>query len=618
MRRRGVALVILAFLAAGCTGSNGKQNESPSAKPGGTLLLAMTQDTEAGFDPAADTNDTATYLLTHTILRTLMSYEHRLPKDGGNTLVPDIATGPPKVSQDGLTWTFTLRPDVKYAPPLQHTFVTAEDFARAIAREFTPGVGGNYIGQLDVIDGSDAFLAGKADNISGITVNSPTSLTFHLSHPDGAFGYLLAFPAAAPIPPSPGNPSAPLGAATGHDKDWGRFMVATGPYMVEGADKIDYSQPASSQTPPSGSQPGRSLTLVRNPSWAKATDPISGNFVFVDRAQITIGGTTADLYRKVQAGDLDMVLDATPPPEIIQSYQNDPNLQPQLLENPSNALVYANMNTQEPPFDDLHFRRAMNFAIDKASIVRVAGGSAVATPATNVVPPNVIQNALVGYNPYPSPSFGGDLDAAKKEMAQSKYDSNGDGVCDASVCKNVLAPVFNDDLDTSMAAIIAQSVKPLGIELDVKPLPVNEFFAKIGDPSQHIPIGLSDGNENRYNDGETTGAFSFGTESIGPNGCCNEANVGMSAALQRKFGYQVGVPDSPNVDGKINKCSALPFGDARTTCWADFDRYMMEQVAPWVPLYYQNYTRTLSARVTIPQDLYQGLPPIEQMAVSAG
>ena len=38
------------------------------------------------------------------------------------------------------------------------------------------------------------------------------SLTFTLTRPDGAFGYLLAFPAAAPIPPSPADQSAPLGA----------------------------------------------------------------------------------------------------------------------------------------------------------------------------------------------------------------------------------------------------------------------------------------------------------------------------------------------------------------------------------------------------------------------
>jgi peptide/nickel transport system substrate-binding protein len=616
MRRAGVLLVLLAFLTWACTASNTDQKKGSPPQRGGTLLLAMEQDTEAGFDPAADTNDIATHLEIHTILRTLLSYDHGLPSEGGNALVPDIAAEQPDVSADGLTWTFTLKPDIKYAPPFQDVSVIAEDFERAIEREFTPGVGGNYIGQLNVIQGTEDFLSGKADGISGIQVDGPTSLTFTLTRPDGAFGYLLAFPAAAPIPPSAADQSAPLGAATGHDKDWGRFMVATGPYMVEGADKIDYSQPASSQTPASGYQPGESLTLVTNPSWSSAEDPISGDFVFVDRVQITIGGTTADLYRKVQTGELDMVLDTPPPPEIIQTYLNDPALRPLLLEDPSNALVYTNMNTQEPPFDDLHVRRAMNFATDKASIVRVAGGEAVATPATNVVPPNVIQNALIDYNPYPSSGSGGDIEAAKKEMMQSKYDSNGDGVCDAEVCHSVLALVFNDDVNTSTAAIIAQSVKPLGIELDVKPVPVNEFFAKIGDPSQHIPIGLSDGNSNRYNDGETTGDFSFGSGSIGPNGCCNEANVGMSAASQRQFGYQVGVPDSPNVDDQIAKCAALPFGDPRTQCWADFDRYIMEEVAPWVPLYYQKATRTISSRVRLPQASYQYLPPIEEFSVA--
>ena len=46
-----------------------------------------------------------------------------------------------------------------------------------------------------------------------------------------------------PIPPSRIHPDAPLGAATGHDRFWGRYLVSSGPYMIGGAGKIDFSKP---------------------------------------------------------------------------------------------------------------------------------------------------------------------------------------------------------------------------------------------------------------------------------------------------------------------------------------------------------------------------------------
>ena len=47
-----------------------------------------------------------------------------------------------------------------------------------------------------------------------------------------------------------------MGAAEGHDKNYGRFLVATGPYEFEGADALDFSQPAADQTPVAGYTPG--------------------------------------------------------------------------------------------------------------------------------------------------------------------------------------------------------------------------------------------------------------------------------------------------------------------------------------------------------------------------
>ena len=47
-------------------------------------------------------------------------------------------------------------------------------------------------------------------------------------------------------------------------------------------------------------------------------------------------------------------------------------------------------------------------------------------------------NLLKDYDPYATPNAAGDIEKAKEEMAQSKYDTNQDGVCDAPACSDVL------------------------------------------------------------------------------------------------------------------------------------------------------------------------------------
>ena len=130
---------------------------------------------------------------------------------------------------------------------------------------------GGYSFYYSVIEGFDEYGAGDADEISGMTAVDDTTLEVTLTEPTGDFGYRMAMPTAAPIPP---NGDAELGAAEGHDKNYGRFLVASGPYMFEGSEAMDFSVPAKDQTEVAGYVPGRSIVLVRNPSWSAETDDL--------------------------------------------------------------------------------------------------------------------------------------------------------------------------------------------------------------------------------------------------------------------------------------------------------------------------------------------------------
>ena len=154
-----------------------------------------------------------------------------------------------------------------------------------------------------------------------------------ITEPAGDLPWRFAMPATAPIPPNPSDPKAVLGVADGHTTNYGRFLVGTGPYMFEGTDALDFSVPASDQQPVSGYVPGRSMVLVRNPSYDPATDGLRP--AYPDRIETTIGGDVADLYNKVETGEVDYVADTAPAGERAAAVRTNPDKQPYLHTYPA-------------------------------------------------------------------------------------------------------------------------------------------------------------------------------------------------------------------------------------------------------------------------------------------
>ena len=210
-----------------------------------------------------------------------------------------------------------------------------------------------------------------------------------------------------------------------------------GPYQFLGSENLDFSVPADEQTPVAGYEPGKSVQLVRNPNYDPATDGLRP--AYPDGFNISIGGDNNDLYNKVQAGELDGVVDGIVPPPVLRTYSTDPTLQPLLHINPSDAVRYISFNLAAPPFDDIHIRKAVNLALDKAGMRTFRGGESVGEIAGHIMVNSLEDNLLADYDPYATPNSAGDVTAAQAEIAQSKYDTDGDGVCDAPECSNILA-----------------------------------------------------------------------------------------------------------------------------------------------------------------------------------
>ncbi len=602
---RLVAVVgILAIVAAACGGDDGggdttgptgtgATGETGAIPTGGTVQFGLVGDVASGFDPQKEYYQVSFEYFSCCLLRTLYATNGSPVDQGGAELRPDIAAEDPTVSEDGLTWTFTLKTGIFYSPPLEDVEVTAQDFIRAMERTSDPKASiGGYSFYYSAIEGFADFGAGDADTISGLSAPDEHTLVVTTSAPTGDLAWRFAMPSAAPIAPNPDDPSARLGVAEGHTKDYGRYLVGTGPYMFEGTDQLDFSLPPDQQEQVSGYIPGRQIVLVRNPSWDPATDDLRP--AYVDRMEAAIGGDVADLYNRVEAGDLDYVVDAVPPADVLQKYSTDPDLQQYLTTYPQNAMNYISMNLAVAPFDDLYVRKAVNFAIDKAGIRQLAGGPLVGVNAGHIFPNGLTDNLLLDYDPYATPDDSGDVEAAKAEMAQSKYDTDGDGTCDDPSCEDILTITTNVDPNPRQAALIAQNLEPLGITLQIRELEISTMYNKCYTLSERTPFCPALGWIQDFPDPITFGPPLFGSESLTPS-CCNYNNLGATPEQLREWGYEI--TSVPSVDDQLAACKALPVGDERTQCWADFDKFMMEEIVPYVPRTFTNINEIYSTNI---------------------
>jgi peptide/nickel transport system substrate-binding protein len=620
--RRGVALkrairviavvAVLGMVGAAC-GDNGAKT-SPTPPPedlsGGTLHMAMLADVTAAFDPQKEYYSVTWEYFRCCLLRNLMSYQGVPTDEGGADIFPDLASGEPEQSSDGLTWTYKIKPGLMYAPPKEDVEITAPDFIRALERTANPKANvGGYSFYYSVIEGFDDFAEEKADSISGLKAPDAQTLEITTTSPIGDMSYRLAMGTAAPIPPD--DEGERMGVAEGHDRNYGRFLVASGPYMFEGSDTMDFSADPKDQTEAPGYVPGRQIVLVRNPSWTRESDDLRD--AFPDKIEVRIGGDNDDLYNQVAQGALDFVVDGAVPPEKIRDYQTNPDLQDRINIYASDAVRYVSFNLAVPPFDDIHVRKAVNWAFDKQGFRQLRGGPSVGEIAGHIMVNSLEDNILATYDPYPTPNASGDIEKAKEEMKQSVYDKDKDGVCDAPECKDILTITDREDPYPEQMALLIQFLEPIGLTLDDKQLERGTMYNKCNDANSHHALCAGPGWGKDYADGVTFGEPLFSSAGLWES-CCNYSLVGASPDQLKEWGYDV--TEVPSVDDQEETCAKLDPGDERFKCWAELDKELMENVVPWVPYLFDNSVDILSDNVqSYSFDQFAGLAAFDSMAV---
>lgn len=359
---------------------------NPSTKTGGTLKLLSANDCDS-WDPAR------TYYgwclnMQRVMSRTLVNYS----KVNGTkfTLAPDLATDMGTHNSDYTEWTYTLKSGLKYS---DGSAITAADLKHSISRMYAEDVinGGPTFYFTEIIKAPSSykgpFAGSKAELPDTAVKTDGNKITFFLSKPFADFNYLLALPTSAPIPAS---------------KDTGTKYtlapLASGPFMVE-----SYT-------------PQKSIIFTRNPNWSQSTDTIRKPLA--DEIDLTINSNTEDIDNQLESGAADARMEISVGPAFRSKIYTDAALKAQADDPGGPTTRYYAIASSVKPLDNVHCRRAVFYALDKAAALTIAGGSASGVVADSATPPG-IPGYDPSYKPYPSGSDNtGDVAKAKDELQQ--------------------------------------------------------------------------------------------------------------------------------------------------------------------------------------------------------
>lgn len=463
---------------------------------------------------------------------TVVTFDHA-PAPDGTRLVPDLAISIPTPTNDGRTYRFQLRPNIRYS---DGRLVKAADFRRGMERLLklrTPNAG-----LYRAIVGADRCDSSATCSLArGIVTDDRTrTVTYRLAHADPLFLSNLANLSAAPVPPG-----TPLGSG---DLP-GQLIPGTGPYRVASADSHE-------------------ITYVRNAffhEWSHAAQP-EGN---PDKIVMRFGLTAEQETRQVASGRADWMAEAVPATLLSAMARRYGT---RLRTFAITETDYFRFNTAEAPFIDVRARRALNLALDRRRVVATYGGSLVASPTCQVLPPGIV--GFERYCPYTAHASS-DGRWRSPDLTRGRQLVRASGTYGASVA----LWGWTDDPTISPLVVheVARALRELGYRPRVRLVP-HSYFQAGAHPDALFGIDL----------------LPAGWLDITPTGFF-ESLIVCSAPLNQAFCDR-------RVDGLVRRAQRLASSDpaASAAAWAAADRLTVDDAA-WLPLVNSRQIDFVSPRV---------------------
>jgi YVTN family beta-propeller protein len=502
--------------------------ERAGASHRGGTLTSLSSTAIDTIDPAASNSQNIAvpqqFGLTNDGLVTL----NHAAGPNGTRLVPDLAMALPVPTSNGRTYTFHLRPGIRYSTG---ALVEPRDVTHSFERLFELGSSG--ADWYEAITGAPGCARGQGmcDLSRGIVANDRAdTVTFHLSRPDPDFLYKLTLTYADVLPAS--TPS----------REARTPLPATGPYMI-----ARYA-------------PGYELRLVRNPrfrEWSAAAQPDGYPDQILIRLRLTGSQGAAEVADG--KGDFMPIIYSIPGTSTFRLLQRRGEVR---VNAGSGGTAFLFLNVTVPPFNDLWVRRALNLALDRGRIVKLDGGAIAADPTCQILPPQ-----LPGYRRYcpytrdPRPDgrwHGPDLPRARRLVAASGTYGMKVAVWDTA------GPQFA--LNEGNATVAA--LKRLGYRASLRLLPDSTYFTYTNDSRNHPQII----------DGGWSTDYPSANDYIGKL-TCRYFVPGNGPATTDASEFC-----DPALDKQIARADTLQATDpsAAAALWAQLDRQLTD-LAIWLP-----------------------------------
>jgi hypothetical protein len=227
-----------------------------------------------------------------------------------------------------------------------------------------------------------------------------------------------------------------------------------------------------------------------------------------------------------------------------------------------------------------------------------------------VFPDSLTDGLLLTYAPFATPGNHGDVARARAEMSASRYDSDGDGRCDAAACSGIKLPAENIAAGESLRDALAK----VGIVAEVVEATEENTIAM---PKNRAAIQLNVFGWGYNLTGSDLAALLRGGPQIvdGDGNTINQSLVGASGEQLAGWGYDV--TSVPSIDDLIDRCDG-EIGHLRARCWAELDQFVTSALVPWVPLYSFRDEYLSSARVadySLDQSLVGGWIALDQVSL---
>jgi peptide/nickel transport system substrate-binding protein len=457
----GMAVAALALgLLAGCrAGGGGAAAQAPardldapaaapragSDRPGGTLRLVTgavdSLDPTRSYAPGV-------WNVMRLYTRQLVTYAPK-PGAAGQAVVPDLATALGRPSRGGRTWTYTLRPGLRWDDGKP---VTSADVKYGIERQFAsdllPGGPAGWV--VPLLDDKTAPYDGPfRDRTPGqlglrsIATPNPTTVVFHLVRPFADWDRVMALPTNTPVP-----------VARDTGANYADRPASLGPYVLRGPD------------------PHGTVVFTRNKFWTRATDPVRA--ALPDRVELATNLVPAERDRRLLSGQADADLSGSGlQPDGAGRVLGDAGMSDRADDPTTGTVRLLAMPGSVAPFDDVHCRRAVQYALDKGELKESVGGDHAAAVATTLWP-----RALPGYPavaPYPDGDGNhGDLAAAKLELSR----------CGQPGGFSTTLATVTDGRSPVLAAASAVALARVGIRVTVRKFPRAQFLSTVaGSPA---------------------------------------------------------------------------------------------------------------------------------------